>query len=315
MWRKSMLLVLCAALLLGMAVGCSGKADADLQLDGTQGEGFRRTVLFLRSDEGFVVPVMKLIPWEEGIGRAATEQLIATPEHVSAAAAMGLNPTLNDGAQVSLRIRDNGLAELDIMNPGEYASAAQERAMVDSVVCTLLQFSSIESVQLLFDGKVLRELEHGTRVQEPFDAIRLNSEADAVQTGIDGAEYNAITLYFPNQACSLNVPVTRYIRNIRTFENAVRELVAGPTLAGLRQCYPQGTHLLACSIAEGIAAVEFSQEFREILHTPGLYEAVYESIALTASEYGAVSQLQISAGGLLDPPEGASLPQYANQFR
>lgn len=315
MWRKAMILVLCAALLLGMAAGCSKKADAGLEQGGTQGEGFRETVLFYRSDDGFMVPVMKKIPWEEGIGRAAVEQLIATPENVAAGAALGLNPTLNDGAQVTLRIRDNGLAELNIMNLTEYATAAEERAMVESVVCTLLQFSSIESVQLLFDGEIVRELEQGTRVREPFDAVRLNAETEAVQTGTGGAEYNAITLYFPNQACSLNVPVTRYIQNIRTFENAVQELLAGPQLAGLRQCYPEGTELVACSIAEGIASVEFSEAFREVLDTPGLYAAVYESIALTAGEYAAVTQLEISAGGkLLDPPEGAGLPQYANEF-
>jgi germination protein M len=52
--------------------------------------GLRQTTLYYQSDDGMIVPVMKLLPWEEGIGRAALNQLVDTDENRLAATAMGL---------------------------------------------------------------------------------------------------------------------------------------------------------------------------------------------------------------------------------
>ena len=84
---KRLLCGLTAIALLACAAGCRQEAVGDPlenEADGQNlehstssgNEGYRRTVLYYATDDGFVVPVMKMIPWEEGIGKAALGYLM-----------------------------------------------------------------------------------------------------------------------------------------------------------------------------------------------------------------------------------------------
>ncbi|MEL7610030.1 MAG: GerMN domain-containing protein [Bacillota bacterium] len=313
MWRMAIAIVLCLVLLVG-AVGCAPEQEAAMSEQEDTDAGFRKTVLYYRSDEGFVVPVMRMIPWEEGIGRAAVSYLIGTEENQKSVAPMGLNTVLPDGVSVELRIKD-GLATLNIINLSEYPDAVSEQAMVDAVVSTLLEFPSIDSVQLKFDGKLKNKLPNGTLVGEPITGVALNGEQEDIDTSADGS-YNKLTLYFPNQSCSLNVPVTRYVQNIRTFETAVGELIKGPAIDGLRNCFPEGTELLSCSIEDTKASVDLSKEFLSVSDTPGLAPAAYEALCLTAMQFGPIEELSLTVEGKAFDfgSERANLPVFANEF-
>ena len=73
---KRLLCGLAAIALLACAAGCRQEAVGDPlenEADGQNlehstssgNEGYRRTVLYYATDDGFVVPVMKMIPWED----------------------------------------------------------------------------------------------------------------------------------------------------------------------------------------------------------------------------------------------------------
>lgn len=313
MWRMAIAIVLCLVLLVG-AVGCAPEQEAAMSEQEDTDAGFRRTVLYYRSDEGFVVPVMRMIPWEEGIGKAAVSYLIGTEQNQKSVTPMGLNTVLPDGVSVELHIKD-GLATLNMINLSEYDDAASEQAMVDAVVSTLLEFPSIDSVQLKFDGKIKNKLPNGTPVGEPISSVALNGETESIDTSADGS-YNSMTLYFPNQSCSLNVPVTRYVQNVRTFETAVQELINGPALDGLRNCFPAGTLLNACSIEDTKASVDLSKEFLAVSDTPGLVSAAYEALCLTAMQYGSIEELSLTVEGKAFDfgDEHAIIPVFVNEF-
>ena len=101
---KLRIAVAAAMIICGMALimcGCAKDVATDAGMyDEPAGEaGMRRTVLYYKDDDGFIVPVMKLIPWEEGIGRAAIGNLVDTAENRAEARSRGLNATIPDGVE------------------------------------------------------------------------------------------------------------------------------------------------------------------------------------------------------------------------
>ena len=71
----------------------------------------------------------------------------------------------------------------------------------------------------------------------------LNAEDGEISASTEGA--TALTLYFPNQSASLNVPVTRYVEDGASIETAMRALIEGPQSDALRCCFPEGTELIS----------------------------------------------------------------------
>ncbi|MBQ3108260.1 MAG: GerMN domain-containing protein [Clostridia bacterium] len=316
MWkyiRRSALLLLCGCMLL--SAGCGGEEPTDPQeSDPVSAEaGYRRTILYYRSDEGFIVPVMKLLPWEEGIGKAALSHLIGTEENQREASAKGLNTLLPAGVELTLRIGDDKTATLNIIGLPEYPDAASEAAMVTGVAQTLLEFASIDRVQFLFDGEAQDALPQGTPVAEPRTSADLNLDPGDVAASV-GSTYSGMTLYFPNLSGSLYVPVTRYIEGTATLESALTELLRGPLQEGLLACLPEGTRLLSCTVEDGTVTVDFSDEIERAGDVPGMTEAMCDSIALTAACYGEVSQLHILSNGELFAVGDLSASHCANEW-
>lgn len=54
-----------------------------------------------------------MIPWEEGIGKAALGYLMDTDANRASAALMGLKTVIPEGTELSLRIDSEGEATLD----------------------------------------------------------------------------------------------------------------------------------------------------------------------------------------------------------
>lgn len=157
----------------GLRPGGADSAE-DLAYEEDSEAGFRRTVLYYTAEDGFVVPVMKRIPWEEGIGKAALGYLVDTEANRAAAEQMGLEAPVPEGASFTLRIGDEGNAVVDISGLQELPDAAAEQAMVTGIVNTLTEFDSIHTVQVTLDGAKVAALPHGTDISEAFSTLPLN---------------------------------------------------------------------------------------------------------------------------------------------
>lgn len=314
-------LALCL-LLSAVLTGCSlvqsvfHPADEEEQpVDSTA--GFRRTVLYFQTDDGLMVPVMKLLPWEEGIGRAALNQLVDTDENRISAAAMGLKNVVPQGVSFVLSISDEAVATLNICDLPKLENAEAEQALVTAVVNTLTEFPTIEEVQLKFDGKVKKKLPHGTNVQDAMRAIPLNEEPLAVNASEEDAQHQ-LTLYYPNESASLLVPVTRHIAQEPDLTVAMQELVKGPAESALRNCFPEGTQVLSATMLDDEATINLSSTFASISDTPELEEAALQCIQLTARNFGAIASVKLEVEGkAFDKSvlETMAMPSYVNEFR
>ena len=269
MGKRLWLVFLSCLLAFGAFAGCGQKADTEEEpLYGEDTEaGFRRTVLYYGTEDGFVVPVMKRIPWEEGIGKAALGYLVDDDANRAAAAPMGLKALVPEGTSFSLRIGDTGEASLDITGLTELADAEAERNMVTAIVNTLTEFDSIDTVRITLDGAQAATLPHGTDISTAMASQPLNVEEGEVAVSTGSA--HPLTLYYPNTSASLNVPVTRYMEAEPTFSTAMTALLEGSDEEALAS-FPDGTELLSAYIADGVACVDLSSDFRQVAEVDGL---------------------------------------------
>ncbi len=318
MRHKLYAIILCAMMAALLFAGCAAEEETvwadEAAADDTA--GYRRTVLYYQSDDGFMVPVMKLIPWEEGIGRAALTQLVDTDENRVAAASMGLKNVLPDGVTFVLSIDDDATATVNICDLPDFETSVQEENMVCAVVNTLTEFPSIDRVRFTFDGKTRKKLANGTSVNGTFEKQPLNIEPLATSADTD-ARY-PVTLYFPNRSASLNVPVTRFIGGEPTLLDVIRELLNGPADQTLRSCFPDGTNVISASLLEDVAIFNFSSEFSELADTPALEQAAIETLQLCAKSFCGASEVRLLVeGDDYTPASKASgaAPLYVNQFR
>ena len=187
-----------------------------------------------------------------------------------------------------------------------------------AVVNTLTEFSTIDRVQLKFDGKIKSKLSHGTRVKDVMRTLPLNEEPLPVSASGEDYSYR-VKLYFPNQTGSLHVPVSRPVAQEPDIELAMQQLALGPMDATLRNCFPEGTEVLSASIVDDAACVNFSKEFAAISDTPELEELALTCMQLTAKQFGAsIASLQVQVDGKDyhgSATETMALPIYENEFR
>ena len=310
-YAAAAMIICCIALIM---CGCTKEvaADAGIYADPTSEAGMRRTVLYYKDDDGFIVPVMKLIPWEEGIGRAAIGNLVDTAENRAEARSRGLNATIPDGVEYTLRIRD-GVATIDICRLSAFADEASEKAMVTSIVNSLAEFPAIDAVTITINGEKVTKLPCGTRLSEAMKPFMLNAEDGEVSASADGLE--PMTLYFANSTASLNVPVTRYCEG-RGLAAAVEQLITGPGDAALMNSFPEGTRLISADIYGGVATVDLSGEFLSAQYTEGMAEAAFDTLYLTASAIEDIDELNVLVEGReCELTRECTAPVYANTFQ
>lgn len=316
MGKRLWLFALACLLVVALAAGCAkGNKEAEAAVFEEDPEaGYRRTVLYYASDDGYIVPVMKRIPWEEGIGKAALGYLVDNAANRAAAAPMGLNAVVPEGVSFTLRIGEEGAAVVNVTGLTKLADAEAEKAMVTGIVNTLTEFDSIHTVSFTLDGAKAKALPHGTDISGAFSALPLNAEDGEV--AVSGGSAHAMTLYYPNTTASLNVPVTRYGEAEPTLTSALQALLEGPKSAGLA-AFPADTKLLSAYIADGVVAVDLSAEFKQVADTEGLCAALQTAIALTANEVEAVYGADIYVEGeeyALHTLQ-VSAPVYVNEFK
>lgn len=316
-------LVLISLFVFAAFCGCSifGKnADESVMLEhgeDTASAGLRQTTLYFQSDDGYMVPVMKLLPWEEGIGKAALNQLVDTDENRISASAMGLKNVVPQGVTFVLSISDDAVATVNIENLQALESAEAEEALITAVINTLTGFPTIEEVEFKFDGKQVKKMPNGTRVEGQHKQVALNEEPLPVSAS-DDEVLEKVTLYFANSQGSLYVPVTRTITREPSLELVMEELVTGPVDSSLLNCFPEGTEVLSAGVMGDIATINLSSEFNLLKSNPYLEEIALETMMLTAEQFSALTQVNIQVDGKdyeVQSTSAVAIPTFANTFR
>ncbi|MBO4384881.1 MAG: GerMN domain-containing protein [Clostridia bacterium] len=270
---------------------------------------FRRSTLYYVTDDGYLVPVVKLVPWEEGIAKACFSYMTGTEVNSKAAGELGLKTVIPAGAELSITIME-GNALVDIRSLEPLPDAASELNMIEAIVNTLVGFSTVTSVTITRDGEG-GALENGTELPVRRTAYPLNPESDELETI---AGLSAATLYFPNTQGTITVPVTRYMQKEPSVYALVSALIEGTRSKGLRSCFPENTLLLGAAIEAGTVTVNLSDDFKTVEGTEGLFSLAVKTLWLTLAERYDLTGLRIQVNGVNYSPETADIPTGVNVF-
>ena len=254
------------------------------------------TVCWYEDGDGYLVPVTRKIPMQDGIAKATLALMVESSENDLAAARMGLTNVIPEGVTIDLDIA-NGKARVDLSKEAlDCANAEEELLMVQGVAATLCGFETVEEGSFLFDGQKRSQLTHGTDVSGVFTEDSVNIES--VATFSSGSHADAVQLYFPSASGRMLVPVTRTVFSPADISTAILELAKGPkTDSGLECPIPGKCGVKSVTVKNGVATIDFTKEFAAIAQeSDGGHQAV-QAVLFTASQFPGVKKVSILVDG------------------
>lgn len=271
------------------------------------------TVVYYQDNYGYLVPVMCTLPYEDGVAKATLNRMIQSPENDMQAARLGLKTVLPEGTTIDLDISD-GLARIDLGKEVlNMADAAAESNMIAAIVQALTEFESVERVEFLVGGQKLDKLTHGTDISKTFARGEINLETSV--SAINSGELKPVVLYFPCESSSVVVPVTRMVYSNADVNTAVLELAKGPSnQSPLESALPAGCGLIDVQVVDGVAKVNFTKEFANLVQNSDGGRLALKALVLTCTQFDGVDSVQILVEGEpYDPGQGTlSVPSFAN---
>jgi len=253
------------------------------------------TVCWYEDGDGYLVPVTRQIPMQDGIAKATLSLMVQSSENDLAAARMGLTNVVPEGVSFDIDI-SGGKARVDMSAEAlNCASAEEELLMVQGVAAALCGFDTVEEVSFLFDGQKRSKLTHGTDVSGVFTSEMINVESVATMAS---AYADQVQLYFPSASGRMLVPVTRTVFSPADLPTAILELAKGPRSdSGLECPLPGDCGVKSVSVKNGVATIDFSREFAQVAqHSDGGHQAM-QAIVFTASQFPGVKQVKVTVEG------------------
>ncbi|MBU5292898.1 GerMN domain-containing protein [Anaerosalibacter bizertensis] len=337
-FKKFLLIVLILSISINVG-GCKGK-DAfkklfskkddnveiirsdEEKLDITEEDGLRNTVMYFKNSEGFLVPVMRKLPWEEGIAKIALKNMIDTPTLREDLNSTGLEPIIPAGTEIrGMTIdEDTGVCKVDFNNEFlNYESEKDESNLIKSVVYTLTEFPTIREVQILVEGEAVSTMKYGTQVEDSLRREDIN-----LVKNLEGAR-SKVLVYFKgedNEEYEYFVPVT--VPTLAPMPNvftALEELFQGPPEnTGLSSNVYEVAELQGVEVKDGIAYVDLSFDSLKEENKKDVLEEVYKSVGLTLSQFDEIGKVELLIDGKtleeagMDFEYDESIPTFANEY-
>ena len=270
------------------------------------------TVCWYRDGDGYLVPVTRQIPQQDGIAKATLSLMVKSSENDLAAARMGLTNIIPEGTTFDLDI-SGGKARIDMSKEAlDCASAEDELLMVQGTAAALCGFDTVDEVTFLFDGQKRSQLTHGTDVSGVFNENSVNMES--VPTMATGSAYaSQVQLYFPSASGNLLVPVTRTVFSPVDLSTAMLELAKGPqTDSGLESPIPRNCGVRSVKVQNGVATIDFSKEFMTVTQRSDGGQQALRAVLFTASQFPGVKKVTILVDGQPFQPDPAATETFLN---
>ena len=271
------------------------------------------TIVYYQDNYGYLVPVMCNVAYEDGIAKATLGRMIQSSENDMAAARLGLRTVLPEGTSIDLDIHD-GLARIDLSSHVlKMADAAAENNMITAIVQTLTEFDSVKQVEFLVAGQKREKLTHGTDISQKFERGEINMET-SVETMASTA-LEPVQLYFSCDSASVVVPVTRMVYANADINTAVLELTKGPVRQSpLEGVLPDGCGLIGVTVENGVAKVNFTKEFAQMVQESDGGRMALKALVLTCTQFEGVKGVEVYVEGeKYDPGAGTlDVPSFAN---
>lgn len=276
-------------------------------------EGIRKTIMYFRDADGFLVPVMRRIPWEEGIARVTLNNMIDSPELRETLKPTGLLPVIPAGTEIlGISINDEaGLCKVDFSeNALNNQSDKEEESFIKGVVYTLTEFPAIKEVQILVGGKVLPSLKFGGDISRPIARENINlvgkleegrSKVVVYYKGMNEVEFE----YF----VPVTIPTLAPVANVYS---ALDLLFEGPPQdVGLFSDIPRDVMLHGVEVKNGTAYVDISYDSYSDSLEDKTFSDIVKNIGLTLSQFEEIENVELLIDG---ETINTTIPVFANEY-
>ncbi|WP_026895482.1 GerMN domain-containing protein [Clostridiisalibacter paucivorans] len=285
-------------------------------------DSMRDTVLYYKTEAGYIVPVKRQIPWEEGIGKAALRNITDSPAIRDDIKDIGLNPIIPSGTEViGMAIdQDTGLCKVnfsrEVLN---YNDEQDEYSLVKGIVYTLTEFPSISKVRLMVDGEYLDAMKFGTDIRNPLereDINMVNEEMDGnskVVVYYKGTTNGEYEYYVP-----LTIPTST---QDDTGYSALNKLFDGPPSdSSLYTDIPSEVSFRGLDIRDGVAYINLTEDSLSYIKDQYVVDSMTRNIALTLKEISPIDSVKIMINGVsleetgIEVSEPTTVPVFANEY-
>lgn len=270
-------------------------------------------VCWYEDGDGYLVPVTRQIPQQDGIAKATLALMVKSSENDLAAARMGLRNVIPEGTTFDLDI-SGGKARVDMSREAlSCASAEEELLMVQATAATLCGFDTVDEVSFLFDGQKRSRLTYGTDVSGVFNEDSVNVESVATMASTTSTYADQMQLYFPSASGRLLVPVTRTVFSPTDLSTAMLELCKGPASdSGLEAPLPRDCGVRSVQVKDGVATIDFSKEFLTVTQQSDGGRQAIRAVLFTASQFPGVKKVSITVEGETFTPEPETTATFLN---
>lgn len=296
------------------------KSDDEFEI--TCDDNMRNTVLYYKNESGFLVPVMRKIPWEEGIAKAALRNITNSPAIREDISVIGLEPIIPAGVQIKgMSIdKETGLCKVnftsEILN---YETEDDEYNLVKGIVYTLTEFPTISKVKIIIDGKAAGTMKFGTNLTQALLREDINYMASGEENTSKVVVYYKSTT---NGDYEYYVPVTiPTLAPNANVSSALQALFDGPPeFSGLYTDIPEGVALQGIEINSSIAYVDVKVDDLTIFEDQATYDAMATNIGLTLEQFDDIAEVEILIDGKvleeagLDLVDDNAMPVFANEY-
>ncbi len=269
------------------------------------------TVVFYQDGEGYLVPVTRQIPKQDGVAKATLGLMVKSSENDLQAARLGLRTVIPEGTTFDINIADQK-ARVDMSKEAlTCASAEEELLMVQAVASALTTFPTVDEVSFLFDGQSRSKLTNGTDVSGAFTEDGLNMESVSTSST---ANAGMIQLYFPSQTGRMLIPVTRTVFSTADLTTAMLELAKGPRDdSGLERPIPKDCGLNGVTMKDGTVTVNFTKEFMEVAQQSDGGKQALRAILFTCSQFPGVKKVEVQVEGEKFVPKQEDTATFVNE--
>lgn len=278
----------------------------------TDDEGLRKTVLYFKNQEGYLVPVMRKIPWEEGIARATINNMIDSPELREILSPTGLLPVIPAGTEIlGISINDEtGLCKVDFSEEVlDNHTEKEEENFIKGVVYTLTEFPAIKEVQILVGGNNIDTLKFGSDISMPIAREDINL-IGKIEEG-----RSKVVVYFKgmyNENFEYYIPVTiPTLAPVTNVYSALDLLFEGPPLeSGLFSDLPRDIMLHGVEVKDGTAYVDITFDSYSD-DTEDTFSDIIKNIGLTLGQFEDIDTVELLIDGEII---NATIPVFANEY-
>lgn len=299
------------------------RSDEEYEFEITEEDGMRKTVMYFKDKQGLLVPVMRKIPWEEGIAKLTLRNMVDSPELREIIGSTGLSPIIPAGTEIrGMSINEEtGICKVDFSKEVlNYETEKEEEDLIKGVVYTLTEFPAVREVQILIEGNNLLSLKHGTDLSSSFKreninlAGKLDDEKSKVVVYYKGNNLEEDYEYF----VPVTIPTLAPVPNIYT---ALETLFDGPPSdLGLSSDIPQGTSFHGVDIKEGVAYVDVSFDYDNPPNEDEVFNNMMKNIGLTLGEFDDIEKVELLLDGKsleeagMDFYINMTIPAFANEY-